>query len=136
MNVLLVDDEERFAASVVRGLKAEGFTVYVAHDGRAGLELAGSNEYDVIMLDIMLPGINGYTVCSKLRAAGNWAPILILTALEDELDEAEALDFGVRTVASSARPSPRARSTAGRGSDDRRPIESEGALSRRRREWR
>ncbi len=94
MRILLVDDEKRFAAAVRRGLEAEGFSVDIAHDGTHGLELASSNEYDAIVLDILLPGANGYRVCSDLREAGNWAPILMLTALDDELDEAEALDCG------------------------------------------
>jgi DNA-binding response OmpR family regulator len=94
MRILLVDDEKRFAAAVRRGLEAEGFSVDIAHDGTDGLELASSKEYDAIVLDILLPGANGYRVCSELREAGNWAPILMLTALDDELDEAEALDCG------------------------------------------
>ncbi len=94
MRILVVEDEERLAAAVRRGLEAEGFAVDVAFDGNDGFELASSNEYDAIILDILLPGQNGYRVCSELRDAGNWAPILMLTALDDELDEAEALDCG------------------------------------------
>ena len=94
MRILVVEDEERLAAAVRRGLEAEGFAVDVAFDGNDGFQLASSNEYDAIVLDILLPGTNGYRVCSDLREAGNWAPILMLTALDDELDEAEALDCG------------------------------------------
>ena len=94
MRILVVEDEERLAAAVRRGLEAEGFAVDVAFDGNDGFQLASSNEYDAIVLDILLPGQNGYRVCSDLRDAGNWAPILMLTALDDELDEAEALDCG------------------------------------------
>ncbi len=94
MRILVVDDEKRLAAAVRRGLEAEGFTVDVAYDGNDGFQLASSNAYDAIVLDILLPGQNGYRICSDLRDAGNWAPILMLTALDDELDEAEALDCG------------------------------------------
>jgi two-component system, OmpR family, response regulator len=94
LRVLVVEDEEGLAAAVSRGLEAEGFTVDVAHDGLEGLRLAGEKEYDAIVLDILLPGANGYRVCTQLREAGNWVPILMLTALDDELDEAEGLDCG------------------------------------------
>lgn len=94
MRILVVEDEERLADAVRRGLEAEGFTVDVAHDGTDGLRLSRENEYDVIVLDILLPGENGYRVCSALREADNWTPILMLTALDDELDEAEGLDSG------------------------------------------
>jgi two-component system OmpR family response regulator len=94
VRILLVDDEKRFATAVKRGLEAEGFAVDVALDGAEGLRMGKENQYDAIVLDILLPGVNGYRVCSQLRDAGNWAPILMLTALDDELDEAEALDCG------------------------------------------
>ncbi|WP_377266898.1 response regulator transcription factor [Peterkaempfera sp. SMS 1(5)a] len=94
MRVLVVEDERRLAAALQRGLELEGFVVDVAHDGLAGLHQAGRNPYDVIVLDIMLPGLNGYRVCSMLRAAGNDAGILMLTAKDGEWDEAEALDTG------------------------------------------
>lgn len=73
MRVLVVEDERRLAAALQRGLQAEGMTVDVAHDGPQGLWLAGEHDYDVIVLDIMLPGVNGYRVCARLRAAGNEA---------------------------------------------------------------
>lgn len=94
MKVLLVDDDDRLTAAVKRGLTAEGFTVDVEGNGIDGLWRASEGTYDVIVLDIMLPGHNGYTVCAKLRAAGNWTPILMLTAKDGEYDEAEALDTG------------------------------------------
>jgi two-component system OmpR family response regulator len=94
MKVLLVDDDERIASAVKRGLEAEGFTVDVEHDGIDGLWRATEGSYDVIVLDIMLPGRNGFLVCADLRAAGNWTPILMLTAKDGDLDEAEALDTG------------------------------------------
>jgi two-component system OmpR family response regulator len=94
MRILLVDDEQRFAAAVRQGLEAEGLAVDVAHDGDEGLWMAQSNDYDAIVLDILLPGLNGYRVCAELREGGDWTPILMLTALDEDLDEAEALDTG------------------------------------------
>ncbi|RKT02815.1 DNA-binding response OmpR family regulator [Streptomyces sp. 3211.6] len=94
MRVLVVEDERRLAAALQRGLQSEGFTVDVAHDGPQGLWLACEHDYDLIVLDIMLPGLNGYRVCARLRAAGNEAGILMLTAKDGEYDEAEALDTG------------------------------------------
>ncbi|MFC4111667.1 response regulator transcription factor [Nonomuraea zeae] len=94
MRVLLVEDEERLADLVKGGLASEGFAVDVAHDGRDGLWMATENTYDVIVLDVMLPRMNGYAVCSKLREAGDWTPIMMLTAKDGIYDEAEALDNG------------------------------------------
>ena len=94
MRVLVVDDEVRLAAAVQRGLQAEGFTVDVAHSGSDGLWAATENRYDAIVLDIMLPGMNGYRVCAELRTRGVDTPILMLTAKDGEFDEAEALDTG------------------------------------------
>jgi DNA-binding response OmpR family regulator len=94
MKVLLVEDEPTLAGAVQRGLEAEGFTVERSGDGREGLWLATEGAYDAIVLDIMLPGLNGYMVCRQLREAHNWTPILMLTAKDGELDEAEALDTG------------------------------------------
>ncbi|WP_327088429.1 response regulator transcription factor [Nonomuraea sp. NBC_01738] len=94
MRVLLVEDEQRLADLVKGGLTGEGFAVDVAYDGRDGLWMATENEYDVIVLDVMLPRMNGYAVCAKLREAGNWTPIMILTAKDGVYDEAEALDTG------------------------------------------
>jgi DNA-binding response OmpR family regulator len=94
MRVLVVEDEARVASAVKRGLEAEGFAVDVAATGTDGLWLAQEQEYDAIVLDIMLPGLNGYRICSTLRKAGDWTPILMLTAKDGEYDEAEALDEG------------------------------------------
>ncbi|MBT2226500.1 response regulator transcription factor [Nonomuraea sp. NEAU-A123] len=94
MRVLLVEDEQRLADLVKGGLAGEGFAVDVAYDGRDGLWMASENVYDVIVLDVMLPRLNGYTVCSRLREAGNWTPIMMLTAKDGIYDEAEALDTG------------------------------------------
>jgi len=94
MKLLLVEDDEKIAAAVARGLVAEGFTVDVSHDGDDGLWRATEGAYDLIVLDIMLPGRNGYRICADLRAADDWTPILMLTAKDGDLDEAEALDTG------------------------------------------
>ncbi|MFD4880442.1 response regulator transcription factor [Streptomyces sp. NPDC058420] len=94
MRLLIVEDERRLAAALARGLSAEGFVVDVAHDGLAGLRLAQERDYDLIVLDIMLPGLNGYRICARLRAEGDETPILVLTAKDGEFDEAEGLDTG------------------------------------------
>ncbi|HEX6331816.1 MAG TPA: response regulator transcription factor [Actinomycetota bacterium] len=94
MRVLVVEDERRLAAGLKKGLEAEGFATDVAFDGTDGLWMARERPYDAIVLDIMLPGINGYRLCATLREEGVWAPILMLTAKDGEFDEAEALDTG------------------------------------------
>ena len=94
MRVLVVEDEQRLAAGLRDGLAAEGFAVDVALNGTDGLWMAREHPYDVIVLDIMLPGVNGYRLCSTLRREGIWTPILMLTAKEGEWDEVEALDNG------------------------------------------
>ena len=92
--MLVVEDERRLAAAVRRGLTAEGFTVDVSHDGVDGLHQAREGGYDAVVLDIMLPGLSGYKVCEKLRAEGNWVPVLILSAKDGEYDQADGLDLG------------------------------------------
>jgi len=94
MRVLVVEDEKRLAAGLRNGLEAEGFAVDVALDGTDGLWMAREHPYDAIVLDIMLPGVNGYKICATLREEGVWTPILMLTAKDGELDEVEALDTG------------------------------------------
>jgi two-component system, OmpR family, response regulator len=94
MRILVVEDEKRLAVGLKNGLEAEGFAADVALNGDDGLWMARENPYDAIVLDLMLPGTNGYQVCSTLREEGVWTPILVLTAMDDELDEAEALDLG------------------------------------------
>jgi DNA-binding response OmpR family regulator len=94
MRILVVDDDARVARAVRRGLEAEGFAVDVAADGTEGEWLAGENAYDALVLDVMLPGVDGYELCRRLRAAGNWTPILMLTAKSGADDEVHALDTG------------------------------------------
>ena len=94
MRVLVVEDEVRLAEALQLGLQAEGFTADVAHDGEQGLHLAVERSYDAVVLDVMLPKLNGYRVCQRLRAAGNWVPVLMLSAKDGEYDQAEGLDVG------------------------------------------
>lgn len=94
VRVLVVDDEVRLAEAIGRGLTAEGFEVELSHDGLDALWRATERPYGAIVLDLLLPGMNGYQVCAALRARGVWAPILMLTAKSGEYDEAEALDTG------------------------------------------
>jgi DNA-binding response OmpR family regulator len=94
VRVLVVEDEERLAEGLRKGLDAEGFATDVATNGTDGLWMAREHAYDAIVLDILLPGLNGYLVCSTLRDEGIWTPILMLTAKDGEFDEAEALDTG------------------------------------------
>jgi DNA-binding response OmpR family regulator len=94
MRLLVVEDEVRMAQALKLGLEAEGFEIDLAHDGLTGFSMAMEGRYDALVLDILLPGMNGYKVCAEMRAAGNWTPILMLTAKSGEYDEAEALDTG------------------------------------------
>jgi DNA-binding response OmpR family regulator len=94
VKLLLVEDDAKLAAALRRGLEAEGFGVEVAADGDDGVWRATEGAYAAILLDLMLPGRSGFRVCAELRAAGIWTPILVLTAKDGELDEAEALDAG------------------------------------------
>ena len=94
MKLLLIEDDKRIATSVKRGLEGEGFVVDTAFNGTDGLWLASEGNYDGLIIDLMLPGKNGFKICEELREAGNWTPILILTAKDGELDQTEALDTG------------------------------------------
>ena len=94
MRVLIVEDEERLAVAIADGLKAEGFGADLAHDGVDGLFKAQEGRYDVILLDINLPGMSGFQVCSRLREAGIHTPILMLTARDGEASEERGLNLG------------------------------------------
>jgi two-component system OmpR family response regulator len=94
MKVLLVEDEAAMVDALKRGLTAEGFVTESALNGVDGLWMAEESDFDVIILDIMLPGLSGYEVCKRLRAGGSTVPILMLTAKDGEYDEADALDLG------------------------------------------
>ena len=84
MRLLVVEDEQRLAAGLRKGLEAEGFAVDVVHNGTDGIWMARENPFDAIVLDVMLPGANGYQVCRTLRSEGNWTPILMLTAKDGD----------------------------------------------------
>jgi two-component system OmpR family response regulator len=94
VRVLVVDDEVGLATSIARALRAEGYDADVVHNGLDAVWQAQEVDYAAIILDIMLPGKNGYRVCRELREAGCTTPILMLTAKDGEHDEAEALDTG------------------------------------------
>ena len=94
MRVLIVEDEVKMAGLIRRGLKADGMAADVAIKGEDALWMAGSTEYDVIVLDVMLPGMNGFEVCRKLREDGVWAPVLMLTARDAVEDRVQGLDTG------------------------------------------
>lgn len=94
MRLLLVEDEVRLATYLKKGLEREAYAVDVAGDGEQGLWMASNQTYDVIVLDILLPKLNGFRVCAELRSRQVWTPVLMLTAKDGELDEAEALDTG------------------------------------------
>jgi len=94
MRLLVVDDDVHLVRALKRGLEAEGFAVDAALDGVEAEWLATENPYDAMVLDIMLPGLSGYELCQRLREAGKWTPILMLTAKVGSDDEARALDTG------------------------------------------
>nr|WP_042186420.1 response regulator transcription factor [Kibdelosporangium sp. MJ126-NF4] len=94
MRILVVEDERRLAAALKRGLEANSFTVDLVHNGSDAVWMAEQRPYSAIVLDIMLPGMNGYRVCAELRRSGVTTPILMLTAKDGEYDEAEGLDTG------------------------------------------
>jgi DNA-binding response OmpR family regulator len=94
MNILLVEDEKKVANFVRSGLKSEGFTVALAADGEEGLFLARDGEFDLIILDLLLPKLDGISVCKKLRAEGKTVPIIMLTAKDSVEDRVKGLDAG------------------------------------------
>ena len=94
MRVLVVEDEVKMAALLRRGLEEEGYAVDVARDGGEAVWAGTENEYDAIVLDVMLPDFDGFEVCRRLRAANRWAPVLILTARDAVADRVAGLDAG------------------------------------------
>jgi two-component system, OmpR family, response regulator len=94
MRVLVVEDETRMARLVRRGLEEEGHAVDVACDGPEGLWLATENRYAAVVLDVMLPGFDGFELCRRLRGAGVWVPVLMLTARDAVGDRVRGLDAG------------------------------------------
>lgn len=133
MRVLVVEDDVRLADVLSAGLRAEGFDVDVVHDGFDGYWQAREGEHDVIVLDVLLPSMNGYGVAQRLRGEEVWTPILMLTAKDGENDEADGLDVGaddyLRKPFSFVVLVARLRALARRGSVPRPRLLSHGALS-------
>ncbi|MGH2739055.1 MAG: response regulator transcription factor [Actinomycetota bacterium] len=94
MRVLVVEDEVKMAGLLKRGLEEEGYAVDVAQDGSEAVWLGTENPYDAILLDVMLPDLDGFEVCRRLRTAGRWAPVLMLTARDAVADRVAGLDSG------------------------------------------
>ncbi len=94
MSILIVDDEIKMAGLIRRGMREEGLAVDVATSGEDAIWMAGSTEYDAVVLDVMLPGIDGFETCRRLRSDGVWAPVLMLTARDSIEDRVAGLDGG------------------------------------------
>jgi two-component system OmpR family response regulator len=94
MKVLLVEDEPRLASTLATGLRAEGCVVVTAADGEDGLWHAVEDEFDVVVLDIMLPGLSGYEVLRRMRESDVWTPVIMLTAKDGDYDQTDAFDLG------------------------------------------
>jgi two-component system OmpR family response regulator len=94
MRVLIVEDEQRMASLIRRGLLREGLSADVADHGEDALWMSEAHEYDVIVLDVLLPGIDGFETCTRLRQRGIWAPVLMLTARDSVEDRVAGLDTG------------------------------------------
>src|ERR671922_1355809 len=131
MRVLIVEDHVKMAGLIRRGLRKEGMAVDVAVKGEDALWMAGATEYDAIVLDVMLPGLDGFEVCRRLRGGGVWAPVLMLTARDAVEDRIAGLDAG----ADDYLPKPfafaellaRLRALARRGSVERPAVVQAGA---------
>lgn len=94
MKILLVEDEDRLASFIRKGISAEGYEVEVAYDGHMGLSLFRKNSYDIILLDVNLPHINGFELCQLIRADNETVPVLMLTALDSLADKADGFNAG------------------------------------------
>src|SRR5689334_23314796 len=132
VRLLVVEDEPRMATLLERGFRDEGYAVDVAADGTDGLWLASENDYDAVVLDVMLPGINGFEVCRQLRTAGRWAPVVILTARDAVDDRVRGLDAGADDYVvkpfSFAELAARVRAQVRRRSGERPPVLAVGDL--------
>lgn len=133
MRVLLVEDEARLSATLSMGLRAEGFVVVAVGTGTEGLHEATENTFDVVVLDIMLPGHSGYEVLRRMRAREVWTPVLMLTAKDGEYDETDAFELGADdylTKPFSFRVLvARLRALARRGAPERPVVMTAGSLS-------
>lgn len=130
--ILVIDDERKLAAAIKRGLDGEGFSADVANEGAEGLWMAEGGSYDAIVLDLMLPGLDGSEICRRLRDAGNWTPILVLTARDTRRDEIRSLELGADDFL--AKPFSfsvlvaRLRALLRRGTNERPPLLEVGSL--------
>jgi two-component system OmpR family response regulator len=133
VRVLVVEDETRMAALLKRGLEEEGYAVDLAADGDEGLFLALENDYDLVLLDAMLPGRDGYDVCRTLRERRRWAPVLMLTARDGIADRVAGLDAGADDYLTKpfafAELTARLRALLRRGSSERAPVLEVGDLT-------
>src|SRR3954469_8611471 len=132
MRILVVEDDKQLAATLRRGLEREGYAVDVALDGTEGEWFTSENSYDALVVDVMLPGVPGDALCARLREAGDWTPILMLTARSGPERESPALDSGAddspaKPLSSRVRPA-RLRALARRGSPERPAVLRVGAL--------
>ena len=132
MRVLVVEDEIKMASLIRRGLRSEGLAADVAIKGEDALWMAGSTGYDAIVLDVMLPGIDGFETCRRLRADGVWTPVLLLTARDSVDDRVAGLDGGADDYLtkpfSFAELSARLRALARRGQRERPAVLEVGGL--------
>jgi two-component system OmpR family response regulator len=132
MRVLIVEDELKMAALIQRGLRDDGMAADVAGNGEDALWMAGSTDYDAIVLDVMLPGLDGFEVCRRLRGEGVWSPVLMLTARDAVQDRVRGLDTGaddyVTKPFSLAELAARLRALARRGPVERPAILQTGDL--------
>src|SRR6478752_5776318 len=132
MRVLIVEDETKMAGLIQRGLRQEAIAADVADRGEDALWMAGSTDYDAIVLDVMLPGMDGFETCRRLREGGVWAPVLMLTARDSVEDRVAGLDTGaddylVKPFA-FAELLARLRALARRGDPERPPVLALGDL--------
>jgi two-component system, OmpR family, response regulator len=133
VRVLVVEDEVKMAGLLKRGLEEEGYAVDAAADGREALWLATENAYDAVVLDVMLPDVDGFEVCRRLRDAGRWSPVLMLTARDAVPDRVSGLDAGADDYLtkpfSFAELLARLRALVRRGTPERPPMLRVGDLT-------
>jgi two-component system OmpR family response regulator len=132
MRILVVDDDVRMAGAIRRGLQYEGLVVDVAADGDEALRVVGTTEYDVIVLDVLMPGLGGFETCRRLREQGRWMPVLMLTARDSVEDRVRGLDGGADDYLtkpfSLAELTARLRALVRRGPVERPPVVEVGDL--------
>jgi two-component system OmpR family response regulator len=133
VRVLVVEDEVKMAGLLKRGLEEEGYAVDTAGDGQEALWLATETPYDAVVLDVMLPDLDGFEVCRRLRDAGRWSPVLMLTARDGVADRVSGLDVGADDYLtkpfSFAELLARLRALVRRGTPERPPVLKAGDLT-------